>query len=225
MTNIQFEISHDILARKVYEKLSTEEKELRRLRSMIKSRQEGYVRGQTDLFTRKELSYLASFLPKLALSTPQKQFIENSEKAVLAQEQAEKEQQARELKLIQAQKQEAEKRIVIQQQAIKRQKRLIGGVVVLFLGALALGSWAFYERGRTEKAYDKLQFQVEVANEEHKKAEEALDKFIIEKMAKARTFLHLKQEELAIKNLKSILEVRPQHQEAKKLLNQLEKND
>jgi len=78
---MKFELSHDILAKKVYEKSSSEDKMLRKVEGFIKERHE-YFLAQGVMLGKKDLEYIGRYLDDVDTTEEQDKFIAKSRKRV-----------------------------------------------------------------------------------------------------------------------------------------------
>ena len=78
---MKYELSHDILAKKVYEKSSQDDKMLRKIESFIKERHE-YFLAQGVMLVKEDLEYISPYLAKVNVTPEEKAFVENSRKQV-----------------------------------------------------------------------------------------------------------------------------------------------
>lgn len=76
-------LTHDVLAKKVAEKVSVEDKELRKVEQFFERHYDDYKeRGNVALLKKKELEKIKPYIEKLNLSLEEKNFIQESKKAV-----------------------------------------------------------------------------------------------------------------------------------------------
>jgi Leucine-rich repeat (LRR) protein/cell division protein FtsL len=87
---MKIEFTHDIIAQKVWERLPEEERQLKLVAGSLKQRLEDYNKGNGSLLGLRELVAWENFFPILAKEGPLKQFIEDSQKEVEAQQEQEK---------------------------------------------------------------------------------------------------------------------------------------
>ncbi len=71
---MKLELSHDILAKKVYERVSAEDKTLRKMERFIADRYSFYE-GKSNKLTREEISYISPYLAKVDIPDRERQFI------------------------------------------------------------------------------------------------------------------------------------------------------
>lgn len=76
---MRIELYHDILAQKVFEKASAEEKARLKIERFVRERH-GYFRENRELLTKKELDYITPYLDKLELEPEYLDFIAASRK-------------------------------------------------------------------------------------------------------------------------------------------------
>ncbi len=82
---MKFELSHDILAKKVYEKSSQEDKMLRKAESFVKERHAYYL-AQGVMLGKQDLEYISPYLATVDITKEEKKFIEKSRKKVTRSE-------------------------------------------------------------------------------------------------------------------------------------------
>jgi Leucine-rich repeat (LRR) protein len=87
---MKIEFTHDIIAQKVWERLPEEERQLKLVAGSLQQRLEDFQKGNGSLLGVKELVAWEKFFPILAKEGPLKQFIEDSQKEVEAQQEQEK---------------------------------------------------------------------------------------------------------------------------------------
>ena len=76
---MKYELSHDILAKLIFEKTSLETKQRRRTELFIKRHHEDYQETRT-LLTKSELQYIRPYLKDLSISSEQRQFVRKSQR-------------------------------------------------------------------------------------------------------------------------------------------------
>jgi hypothetical protein len=72
---MKLELSHDILAKKVYDRISAEEKTLRKVERFIRDRYHFYE-GRSNKLRREEINYIAPYLSKVDISAQERFFVE-----------------------------------------------------------------------------------------------------------------------------------------------------
>ncbi|MEL6673347.1 MAG: hypothetical protein AAFR61_14180 [Bacteroidota bacterium] len=77
---MKIELAHDSLAAKIYDKVSLEEKNLRKVEKFIQDRYAFYL-SRDVLLTRDELDYIKPYRDQVDISAEQRQFIRKSEAA------------------------------------------------------------------------------------------------------------------------------------------------
>lgn len=76
---MKVELTHDSLAAKIYDKVSAEDKNLRKVEKILKDRYDFYASGNsTALLTKDELNYISPYLSRLVLSKEEEAFIKKS---------------------------------------------------------------------------------------------------------------------------------------------------
>ena len=78
---MKIELTHDILAKKVGEKVSVEDKRIRRVEKFIHDKYEASV-GLDKTLSKEDLDYIQPYLKRIYLSTEETGFIEKSQLAV-----------------------------------------------------------------------------------------------------------------------------------------------
>lgn len=80
MKKQKFELSHDIIAEKVWARLPEQDKQLRMIQASIRQRQEDYAAGKGSLLGKAELEGWAVFLPGMELSGAEEEYVTASKK-------------------------------------------------------------------------------------------------------------------------------------------------
>lgn len=128
------ELSHDIIAKKVWERLPEIDKQLQAVKKSLVQRQQDWAQGKGSFLGAKELAAWEAPIERLHDSLDQEvlDFIDNSKKDV--------------------EKKKKEKARQLRRDAQRKRTRLFLVVTTLgFLLAVALAMWAFSERNRAEK--------------------------------------------------------------------------
>lgn len=81
INEMKFELSHDILAKKVYEKSSQEDKMLRKIEAFIRERYEYFV-ATGVMLGKKDLEYIGRYLDNVNITPKQEKFIADSQRRV-----------------------------------------------------------------------------------------------------------------------------------------------
>ncbi|WMX13713.1 MULTISPECIES: hypothetical protein [unclassified Aureispira] len=81
---MKIELSHDLLAKKIYDKASTEDKMLIKIRNFIKNRF-AYFKENKVLLSREDLDYISPYLKQLTLEQHELIFIDRSKQALVLQ--------------------------------------------------------------------------------------------------------------------------------------------
>lgn len=81
---MKFELSHDTLARVIYDRSSTEDKMRLKILGFIRGRHQYYLDNK-NLLTKEDLAYIRPYLAKLELSPDEDNFIKRSRQAVKLQ--------------------------------------------------------------------------------------------------------------------------------------------
>lgn len=89
MKKQRFELSHDIIAEKIWARLPEQDKLLRQITRSVAQRQADYEAGSGSLLGKAELDAWKLYLPLLSLSTEQNAYINESQKKLAAVQQAE----------------------------------------------------------------------------------------------------------------------------------------
>lgn len=82
---MKYELSHDILAKKVYEKSSQEDKMLRKIETFVKERHD-YFLLQGVMLVKEDLQYVSPYLKQIDILDEERKFIEKSAKKVKKEE-------------------------------------------------------------------------------------------------------------------------------------------
>jgi WD40 repeat protein len=147
MKKQKFELSHDIIAEKIWERLPEQDKQLRQIKLSITHRLEDFQKGRGSLLGKKELATWKVYLPMLHLTAEEQHFVLRSEQDLAAAQKAEQD------------------RIEQEKRQIKRNKRLQAGVaIVLFLASLVSGYFideAIDKTAAAKIADTKMQIAVE----------------------------------------------------------------
>lgn len=77
---MKFELSHDALAKVIYDQASTADKMRLKVANFIKGRHQ-HFKDNRSLLSKEDLEYIKRYLPQLDLETEVKQFIHNSQLA------------------------------------------------------------------------------------------------------------------------------------------------
>ncbi|MCB9267870.1 MAG: hypothetical protein H6558_22840, partial [Lewinellaceae bacterium] len=77
----KLELSHDVIAEKIWELLPPDEVERRKVLESIQQRSQEYQEGRASLAGRSELHLWEGYLSSLPLSKEEKEYIEASQKA------------------------------------------------------------------------------------------------------------------------------------------------
>ena len=125
--DLQYEITHDLLARQIHNRFSAEEKDLRKATSRIQDAYDFHAElsknGEGISFmTEEQLAYLQNILPKLSLSETLLSYFEDSKDAVTQEKEKEKLMLQKEVAL-QKQQLEQEQKAQALQQALMEQER------------------------------------------------------------------------------------------------------
>jgi hypothetical protein len=78
---MKYELSHDILAKKVYEKSSQKDKMLRKIETFVKERHD-YFLLQGVMLVKEDLEYVSPYLKQINISDEERKFIEKSARKV-----------------------------------------------------------------------------------------------------------------------------------------------
>jgi chromosome segregation ATPase len=74
------ELTHDILARKIGQKVSAEDKQIRKMEHFVRENYELFLeRGQNAFLSAEDLEYIKPILDKMSLPLEEKEYLENSE--------------------------------------------------------------------------------------------------------------------------------------------------
>ncbi len=87
---MKIEFTHDIIAKKVWERLPEEERQLRLVATSLRQRLEDYKKGNGSLLGLKELVAWEDYFPLLTQDEKLKKFVENSRLEVQAQQEKER---------------------------------------------------------------------------------------------------------------------------------------
>lgn len=78
MKKQKFELAHDIIAEKIWERLPEQDKQLRMIQASIRQRQEDYAAGKGSLLGKAELEGWAVFLPLLEMTGEERDYVHAS---------------------------------------------------------------------------------------------------------------------------------------------------
>ena len=125
---LQYEITHDLLARQIYNRFSAEEKGLRRATSMIEDAYDFHTelskKGEGISFmTEEQLSYLQNIMPRLNLNETLLGYIEDSKTAITEEKEKEKLILQREVSFQKQQLEQEQKNKVLQQTIMEQERR------------------------------------------------------------------------------------------------------
>ena len=124
---LQYEITHDLLARQIYNRFSAEEKGLRRATGMIEDAYEFHTelskKGEGISFmTEEQLSYLQNILPRLNLNETLLGYLEDSKTAINEEKEKEKLMLQREVTLQKQQLEQEQKNKILQQTLLEQER-------------------------------------------------------------------------------------------------------
>ena len=119
MKKQKFELSHDIIAEKIWARLPEQDKQLRMIQASIRQRQEDYAAGKGSLLGKAELEGWEVFLSKMELSELEQRFWDDSFQKLNADEAAE------------AQRLEKEKKQVLRNRQLQRRIGFVLGAMIL----------------------------------------------------------------------------------------------
>jgi WD40 repeat protein len=114
------------------------------------------LRGSEFLIAQNWLQETEQQQKKPIATVLQKEFIEASQNAIVAAEEAETRRQAEMLRLQEERTKEAEARLAEQKKSAQRQKFFLVAVSTALVAAVGFSVWAVYERGRAKKAREEL---------------------------------------------------------------------
>lgn len=157
---MKVELTHDIIAVKVWEKLPEQDKQLRLVRNSLQQRLLDYKKESGSLLGEKELIAWEDYFILMDLSTEQGKFIERSKEAIELKKKEEQEQRERELHL-------TRQKLTIELRARKRQRIFLIGLGILTLTAILLSIWATTSRQiakEKEKEAEDKRTEAEEAN-------------------------------------------------------------
>lgn len=123
--SLKLELSHDIVAKKIWERLPEVDKQLRQIKKSLEQRRLDYQADKGSLLGEKELNAWAYYFPRLDLDPVTEQYIESSRSALTEQKRAEEERIIREKEQI-----EKNRRL---QSRIGRGLLGLGAVIVILL--------------------------------------------------------------------------------------------
>lgn len=141
---MRIELTHDIIALKIWEQLPEQDKQLRMVKNSLHQRLRDYNRGSGSLLGEKELIAWEELLDLLKLSTEQKEFIHKSKVAVEQKKTDVKANEQRELQLTQ-------QKLAVEKRARKRQIYFSIGLGVLAVVAIGLSIWALNSQKQANK--------------------------------------------------------------------------
>jgi len=132
---MRIELTHDIIALKIWEQLPERDKQLRMVKNSLHQRLRDYNRGSGSLLGEKELIAWEELLTLLNLSEEQKSFIEKSKVAIEQKKSQEKANEQRKLQL-------TEQKLAVEKRARKRQVYFSIGMGLLAAVAIGLSLFA-----------------------------------------------------------------------------------
>ena len=124
-SEVMVELTHDVMAKKIWERLPEVDKALRQIRKSLKQRQMDFQEGHGSLLGAKELNAWNYYLPQLDLDESIQQYLTDSQNKL--------EQEAQlELKRLEREKQQIEKNRILQKR-IGRGLAIFGSAIILLL--------------------------------------------------------------------------------------------
>lgn len=123
--DLKVELTHDVIAKKVWERLPEANKQLRQIKKSLEQRQQDFLEEKGSLLGEKELNAWAYYFPKLQLEENIQQYIEDS-KATIELE------RRREAERLEREKAQIEKNRKLQKR-IGRGLILLGSIIGLLL--------------------------------------------------------------------------------------------
>ena len=141
---MRIELTHDIIALKIWEQLPEQDKQLRMVKNSLHQRLRDYNRGSGSLLGEKELIAWEEYLTLLKLSVEQKDFIEKSRMAVEQKKAEKKANEQRKLQLTQ-------QKLAVEKRARKRQVYFSIGLGLLATIAIGLSIWALRSQKQATK--------------------------------------------------------------------------
>lgn len=89
MKKQKFELSHDIIAEKIWQRLPEQDKQLRQIQRSLRQRYEDYQAGKGSLLGEAELGAWEIYFPMLDLPEEQSQYVQDSAEAIRSAKQSE----------------------------------------------------------------------------------------------------------------------------------------
>lgn len=157
---MKIELTHDIIAEKVWEKLPEQDKQLRLIRNSLQQRWLDYQKESGSLLGEKELIAWENYFSLMDLSEDHLAFISKSKETIERQKKEEQEQQERELRL-------TRQKLAVERHARKRQRIFLFGLGLLTITAIVLSIWAINSRRIAEDKEQEAQqkrLEAEAAN-------------------------------------------------------------
>lgn len=157
---MKVELTHDIIAEKIWEKLPEQDKQLRLIRDSLRQRFLDFQKQSGSLLGEKELISWEDYFILLDLPAEQQQFIAQSKAAVQQKKQAEQQQKERELQL-------TRQKLEVEQKARKKQRYFLVRLGILAIAAVITSILAINSRKiakENETAAKEKQQEVENAN-------------------------------------------------------------
>lgn len=149
---MRVELTHDIIALKIWEQLPEQDKQLRLVNNSLNQRLADYNREEGALLGEKELLAWEDFFPLLDLTSSQQIYIEKSKNALHRAKLIEQEQQKRELRLTQ-------QKLALEQKARRRQRVYLG-----VFGLLALVATLTSISANESRKKEQLSAEIAVSN-------------------------------------------------------------
>jgi hypothetical protein len=87
---MKFELTHDIIAEKIWQRMPEADKQLRMIERSLEQRLQDYRQERGGLLGKKELNAWEAYLDRLNLDEEEKNFVEASRKAIIDEEEREK---------------------------------------------------------------------------------------------------------------------------------------
>ena len=155
MKKQRFELSHDIIAEKVWQRLPEQDKQLRKIQRSITQRQEDYQAGKGSLLGKAELEAWNIYLPMLELTEDEKAYVEESAKAQETAMMAERE------------------RLEKEKAQLRRNRRLQRLIAIVLILAMLISFFFIWRASEKTKDAEKARIEADHAKTEAQQQEKA----------------------------------------------------
>lgn len=159
--NLKIELYHDILARRIYERASREDKLRLQLERLVRDKHHFYREEKGGLLTRDELTLIQTYVGAENLPGEQQEYIQISREAIEAEEKAE---------LLRLQK---EKDLLEQRR--QQQRKILIGTIVFAVALAVLGFWALTQKWEADRQKTRAEEQKKEADIQRDNAQKYAD--------------------------------------------------